>query len=230
MVKGCVQADLVECGWQEFGNSNRTVQTSPAYYDRAHLSQALSDNRIDLCYPWGKMFKVSVVENFKLRFVEGLSSAEDALFCSNFIVNANDVCVIDYIGYNYRMELTKSYIMNPNEYILSVTMGMDIQYKLQEVYNINTIEKRCVTIVYATLRFFDYQTRFFAFSCKEYIIYKKCLMALRSYLTFLKNRKVGILVRTIFLLIRLRLYLLSFLMVRFIKPLAFYLRQRIKHK
>ena len=51
---------------------------------------------------WGKMFKKTILNKYKIRFVDKLSFCEDLIFCFNYFKHINTVYVSDDCSYYYR--------------------------------------------------------------------------------------------------------------------------------
>ena len=48
-----------------------------------------------------KLFRRDIIEANKIRFVEGLSFAEDKLFVLNFLLYADHICTVPHLAYTY---------------------------------------------------------------------------------------------------------------------------------
>lgn len=53
-------------------------------------------------YCWGKLFRLSFINNQQIRFHESMSMGEDHVFLYTYILNAHNVFVLNAVNYNYR--------------------------------------------------------------------------------------------------------------------------------
>lgn len=65
------------------------------------LEHIIGLNQIYLS-PWGRLFKTSIINNNKIRFLEGLHYAEDCYFNIEYLTHVKYTSVIDNKGYYYR--------------------------------------------------------------------------------------------------------------------------------
>ena len=102
-----VDADFYISGW--FFNTNGKTYSCVKYHTIYCCSiseicnEFLKQNLRGNGYPWGKLFRASVIYENHLLFNEKVSFNEDHLFVLEFLVHINTLYIISSIGYQYRV-------------------------------------------------------------------------------------------------------------------------------
>lgn len=97
--------DLIYGGYKSFGEV-RGGMTGYSYHDKSCGLSQISDvisMLLVYCTPWGKMFRMSVINDLNLRFEEKLTFSEDRLFIYQYLRGISGVAFFDYCGYQYRV-------------------------------------------------------------------------------------------------------------------------------
>ena len=67
-------------------------------------------------YAWGKLFRRSIIEKFQIRFNETMKTFEDLKFLYRFTANAEKMCFVPKMVYNYRIHAnTRNLSMNVSQ-------------------------------------------------------------------------------------------------------------------
>jgi len=116
------QVDFVMCGYEIYDYMKRCVDLKYScknFYGR--MSEFVREiefylNPPFLLSPWGKLFSRDIINISGLKFQEGLSYGEDAVFVFEYLMHCDTVLVLDYIGYFYcrhnEITLSKKFLYN----------------------------------------------------------------------------------------------------------------------
>lgn len=84
--------DSLSVGWTEM--------------ERAFLLLKCGDNHYEhYGYTWNKFFKADIIHKHNILFTETLRYREDEVFTNDYIIHANSLRTMSYIGYNYHYTL-----------------------------------------------------------------------------------------------------------------------------
>lgn len=89
-------------------------------------------NEVPACV-WGSSFRKSIIKKFSIKFKEGVSNAEDALFSSIYFLHVSSLRTIEYAGYRYRANRANSAslsINNPTSFLLTLLEVYEKQFIL----------------------------------------------------------------------------------------------------
>lgn len=79
---------------------NKTNYKEGIYSAEDMLTEILNQNGPQ-GYLWNKIFKLSIIKKYNLKFNSDISMAEDLLFCVKYLIHSNCVSILNNIDYNY---------------------------------------------------------------------------------------------------------------------------------
>lgn len=79
---------------------NKTNYKEGIYSAEAMLTEILNQNGPQ-GYLWNKIFKLSIIKKYNLKFNSDISMAEDLLFCVEYLIHSNYVSILNNTDYNY---------------------------------------------------------------------------------------------------------------------------------
>lgn len=167
----------------------------------------------------GGLYKRDVINSLHVRFMEGLKNNEDGLFNFNFALCAKSFYIIDEIVYNYRQDElpTKPNRMNENfgEIVFNYLDRLNWN-KEKYAYNIQKM-RRGVTLAWWDILHF---TKDYPFYKSIAFIYNKMSHpSVREGLNFMKTEKMNIYKRVVYYLIKYKMCVSFYLLVKFVIPI-----------
>ena len=98
--------DIVFLSWAKKENGKIVFEKilPDVVYDHCNLHKAFSDTDIvSMGIPWGRIYKMSVIQKYNLRFDIDLPISEDRLFFYEYIIHSSGIILRSYIGYFFRV-------------------------------------------------------------------------------------------------------------------------------
>ena len=152
--------DFVSLSHKRFGkeNSIKTLKRNYAFCLPEDFSDivSLKDNvSLFVLYPWGKLFKTSIIKRFNIQFCENLKLAEDSLFVITYLSYCRSAVFLPDVLYNYYItqSVSKKYIFDYETYnvhkeyyhnelisIKSCVGFAKIENRIQSIYFMNYLE------------------------------------------------------------------------------------------
>jgi len=120
-------------------------------------------------YTWNKMFRMSVIRNNSIKFVEGLTLREDELFTMEYCQNITSLKVISESLYYYRhcMGLT-----NTSKSSATISLYADKLYQMTVKWKTTQLRE---------LDFFRYSLFMYQASCAKPNLIKRLFMSIQAY-------------------------------------------------
>lgn len=82
---------------------------SAIYTGKDNIRSAIAEtNILHRCCPWGRMFRLSKIKEFDIKFNEKLAHSEDRLFMYDYLAHAEGIGTTSCIGYIYDSTSTNS--------------------------------------------------------------------------------------------------------------------------
>ncbi|WP_293916036.1 MULTISPECIES: glycosyltransferase [unclassified Sphingobacterium] len=95
-------SDLVLCSSATFPDNRKTIFSDAVYNSVDDIGRCLSSTVVSgFTYPWGKLYRSSIIKREQLRFDCDLFSGEDTLFNNKYLLHINSLKVSSYEGYVY---------------------------------------------------------------------------------------------------------------------------------
>lgn len=101
LLRGCM-SDITISGFTI--SDGRIVKPEQQHWLNKELSEGVKSIVEDdylLYSPWGKLFKRSIILKAGLRFDRNLRLGEDTLFCYDYLMCCDSICVLPYSSYHY---------------------------------------------------------------------------------------------------------------------------------
>lgn len=98
--------DIVFLSWAEKENGKIVYEKvlPDTVYDSGNLHKTFSETDIvSMGVPWGRIYKMSVIQNYNLRFDIDLPISEDRLFFYEYIIHSRGILLRSHIGYFFRV-------------------------------------------------------------------------------------------------------------------------------
>jgi len=117
--------DLLIGGYDSVGDMELTIKFDESLFSNNVGKYELLNNYFDttpLRVPWGKAFKRSIIDRYKLRFNENLRLGEDTEFVLKYLKQADSIRLLPTHSYCYKSKDDGgcSYRLNANEYRNSI--------------------------------------------------------------------------------------------------------------
>ena len=137
--------DMCKCGFKRVVDSGSVIaerkyekKVFKGDYAKKELlprmigSSPFEHDSIEMCV-WGAIYKTEWIKKYGLKFPsERTLISEDLVFNIDYMQYANGACVIDYIGYNYRVNLNSlSASYRPDRFEASKFFYLEMKRKLQ---------------------------------------------------------------------------------------------------
>lgn len=122
-------------------------------------------------YTWNKMFRLSIIKDYSVKFINGLNLREDELFTMSYCQHISTLKVISESLYYYRYCLGLSITRKQPKVITNYA------YHLAEMANNWTIEQL------KALDMFRYSQFIFFASCAENNFFRRASMSIKAYRT-----------------------------------------------
>ena len=101
LMKFC-EADLVLCSSVTFPKNKKTIFQDAMYSAADDIGTCLSKYIVaGFTYPWGKLYRNSIIKDQKLKFDSNLYIGEDTLFINQYLLHVNSLKLSSYTGYIY---------------------------------------------------------------------------------------------------------------------------------
>ncbi|MGJ1387080.1 glycosyltransferase family 2 protein [Sphingobacterium spiritivorum] len=95
-------ADLVLCSSITFPKNKKTIFEDAVYNSDYDIGTCLSKYIVaGFTYPWGKLYRKSIIKDQKLKFNSDLYIGEDTLFINQYLLHINSLKLTSYTGYIY---------------------------------------------------------------------------------------------------------------------------------
>lgn len=95
-------SDLVLCSSATFPDNRKTIFSDAVYNSVDDIARCLSSTVISgFTYPWGKLYRNSIIKREQLRFDCDLFSGEDTLFNNKYLLYIHSITLSSYEGYIY---------------------------------------------------------------------------------------------------------------------------------
>lgn len=97
-------------------NTQKKLGLKDKYYTLEQIKDFIMDSRKVSIFgvPWNKLFKNKIIQKYRIRFDENISSYEDELFVMDYILNIKSILTSSHCTYNYVIRdivsLSKKYI------------------------------------------------------------------------------------------------------------------------
>lgn len=134
MVKALESSDVDLCvsgvrGMDEQGTKEKDFRLKEdTIFGKNAILLKIDEQDFILCNLYCKLYKASIINDYKLRLDCRLKVAEDLSFNLDYIMHANSITIIDDCGYNYRIRR--------NSLIHSVTLQTKQKYVLEHFQNL----------------------------------------------------------------------------------------------
>ena len=129
------ETDLVMCGRYDVLGNEKMKRILP---NKVHNDTNISNNKKLLSttslFVWDKIFRKSVIDNYKIDFPLGLKYAEDAVFLAKFYLHSKKIRVICEAFYYYIISREGSATYNCSPLWLDIPKSLDMinQYYLKQ--------------------------------------------------------------------------------------------------
>lgn len=150
-----VTYDFVSLSHKRFGkeNSIKTLKRNYAFCLPEDFSDIVSrkDNvSLFVLYPWGKLFKMSIIKRFNIKFCENLKLAEDSLFVITYLSYCQSAVFLPDVLYNYYItqSVSKKYIFDYETYNVHKEYYHKELSLVKSRINISKIESRIQSIYF----------------------------------------------------------------------------------
>lgn len=133
----CITSGCTKFGQEKIVFNQPGVQLST----NSILKHIIGLNQIYLS-PWGRLFKTSIINNNKIRFLEGLHYAEDCYFNIEYLNHVKQSSVVDNKGYYYRensSSITHNY-RSYTHYLEFLTNLFKQYHQFKHTYKIHQID------------------------------------------------------------------------------------------
>ena len=136
MVQGLELSDVDLCvsgvrGMDEQGAKKKDFRLKEdTIFGKNDILLKIDEQDFVLCNLYCKLYKASIINDYKLRLDSRLKVGEDLSFNLDYITYTNSISIIDDCGYNYRLR--------ENSLIHSVTLPTKQKYVLEHFQNLFT--------------------------------------------------------------------------------------------
>lgn len=131
------QYDFVAAGYiYSEKKSNTYDERIPYILGEITQSQAINSVINDYAvysFPWNKIYKKSIIDEFQIQFDESISYGEDLLFVLNYVTRCKSYMIISNCGYNYQSHggnVTGSFsvkgLKNRLTFLIAIEKGQEV--------------------------------------------------------------------------------------------------------
>lgn len=171
--------------------------------------------------PWVKLFKLAIIRNNKIYFDSSIRIAEDAVFVQTYLLYCHSISFQEGTAYHYRVEEDNNscfkFSLLPDEYVYTLHTTLQAYEKIAHQFNFTSPDFYNNTNKLMLMLLFRGTSKN-GFTLKGYADYKRAIKMLLPEVDF--SDKLYILC---YALLRKKLYLLSFLLLRYVYPLKIWL-------
>lgn len=165
------------------------------------------------------LYNRKVIENYHLRFVEGLKNNEDGLFNFELALLADSFAIVDVPVYNYRQDNAPSKPNRMNEnFGEKVFKILDIKEWPKDIFDYD-IQKARRKVTLAWWDILHFATKHSLFKSLEFIHNKVSASDVRNGMKYMKPERMNLYKRFIFYLIKYRLCISLYILLKHVIPI-----------
>lgn len=203
-------SDLKISGYTSFGEkiSKENYKTSFINKDKIGICLSKFLNNDIFRVPWAKLFRLSIINNNRLRFDDRLKIGEDTIFVQQYLCFCNSLSFINTTSYNYfSQKIQKKYQLSKPDLFYSLEIIENTYNRLTE--QLSFTNKDYIDFIYRFmlalyLNFIGKQH----FKFHEYKEFKQCFQdKMGIFLPYIQKRKY------IYILLKHKYYLLAYIYI-----------------
>lgn len=221
-------ADLVVTGYIQFADDqeDKIVYHSSFIKTIYHIGEfkeglSLLLNR-NHTTPWNKLFRFNIIKKYHIYFDPKIRFAEDTVFVQTYLFHCNTIVFQDGMPYHYRSYTNNDsffrYSLTSNEYIHTMQMELQAYENLVNKFGLPN-QKSCNSTIKDILMVYYRNISKSKFTFKGYSDYKHTMKLLCPTVSF-----GDLLYALSYHFVRLKMYFLSFFVLRFIYPLKLWMK------
>lgn len=213
------QADLVIGGYCSFGKQNKTCFLLPEIFTQKDIAKCIESyiSHEILRAPWAKLFRRNIIERNQIRFDSRLRIGEDTVFVQTYLLYTKTIAIIEDSGYHYFVSSTEcNYRLNEAEFLVFRQLIRNAYDALSTKYKFESKTYMTHYIYQFPLdTYYYYQCITMAYSFYGYKDFCRCIdEADMNY----KYKYTTSIYGLVMLLMKRKEKLLSFLLLRFVRP------------
>ncbi|WP_373260060.1 glycosyltransferase family 2 protein [Phocaeicola vulgatus] len=125
--------DLIINGYAKEKKNSKTIQVHTGIYTTKEIPNGITELKRNqlLGYPWNKLFKKDIIEQYNIKFDHSITLREDEIFVLQYLTHCNSIQCTDSISYHY-IELENSLSKKKHSYCsLKKAVELIKQYSIE---------------------------------------------------------------------------------------------------
>lgn len=128
------------------GSIIKYINFKDGYYNQSNFSELIKDNKIMYYgYPFCKLYRKQIIENYSVRFNEKIHFSEDLLFMLEYLKYVDNVKTLSFHDYHYCIDSVNSLSKSHNPFESEYLCFQNIKYEIEENQIIHNIDKIAIS-------------------------------------------------------------------------------------